>query len=119
MIPRYFTSNYGLVIFSTNIKDMDLLRFIEQFPDEKSCRSHLREIREKQGVVCKKCSGQKQYWLKAKEQWQCADCSFRVVAMGKRDGLYGLKGEIEFDEGYFDIATKDSEKKKFKKTCKT
>jgi|SRR5680860_1046234 len=151
---------------------MNLLRFIEQFPDEQSCRSHLREVREKQGVVCKKCNGRKQYWLKAKEQWQCADCGFRTTlssgtmmentklpvrtwyvamafmsyskkgisavelqrqlrhrrydtvwslmhrireVMGKRDGLYGLKGEIEFDEGYFEIATKDSERKKLKR----
>ena len=35
---------------------MNLLHFIGQFPDEDSCRSHLREVREKQGVVvCKKC----------------------------------------------------------------
>jgi hypothetical protein len=32
-------------------------------------------------------------------------------AMGKRDGFYGLEGDIEFDEGHFEIATKESEKK--------
>jgi len=36
-------------------------------------------------------------------------------AMGKRDALYGLEGEIGFDEGYFEVATKDSEKKKLKR----
>ncbi len=41
---------------------MALLRFMEQFPDEDSCRSHLREVREKRGVVCKKCTGKKHYW---------------------------------------------------------
>ena len=150
---------------------MNLLRFMEEFPDEGWCRSHLRKVREKQGVVCKKCSGKKHYWLKAKGQWQRADCSFRTTlrsgtvmensklpvktwyiamafmtyskkgisvelqrqlghkrydtvwslmhrirgAMGKRDGLYGLEGEIEFDEGYFETATKDSDKKKLKR----
>ncbi len=34
-------------------------------------------------------------------------------AMGKRDGLYLLQGEIEFDEGYFEIAT--SKKVKLKR----
>jgi len=34
-------------------------------------------------------------------------------AMGKRDGLYQLQGEIEFDEGYFEIAT--SKKVKLKR----
>jgi len=145
---------------------------MEQFPDEESCRSHLRDVREKQGVVCKKCRGEKHYWLKAKGQWQCAGCSFRTTlrsgtvmensklpvrtwyiamafmtyskkgisavelqrqlghkrydtvwslmhkirqAMGKRDGLYGPKGEIEFDEGYFGTATEEGEKKKLKR----
>lgn len=36
-------------------------------------------------------------------------------AMGKRDALYGLKGEIEFDEGYFETATKESVKKNLKR----
>ncbi len=35
--------------------------------------------------------------------------------MGKRDALYGLEGEIEFDEGYFEVATKDRVKKKLKR----
>jgi hypothetical protein len=144
---------------------------MEQFPDEESCRTDMRNVREKQGVICKKCKGKKQYWLKAKGQWQCADCGFRTTlrsgtmmensklplrtwyiamafmtyskkgvsavelqrqlghkrydtvwslmhrireAMGKRDALYGLKGEIEFDEGYFEIATKEIVKKNLK-----
>ena len=151
---------------------MNLLNFMEEYPDETSCRAHLRGVREKQGVVCKKCSGTKQYWLKAKGQWQCADCGFRTTlrsgtvmensklpvrtwyiamafmtyskkgisavelqrqlghkrydtvwslmhrirgAMGKRDALYGLKGEIEFDEGYFEVATREMDKKKLKR----
>lgn len=144
---------------------------MEQFPDEDSCRSHLWEVREKQGVVCKKCKGKKQYWFKAKGQWQCSGCNFRTtlcnstmmensklsvrtwyIAMafmtyskkgisavelqrqlghkrydtvwslmhricgaGKRNGLYGLKGEIEFDEGYFEVATKEMDKKNLKR----
>ena len=145
---------------------------MEQFPDEASCRSHLREVREKQGVVCKKCSGKKHYWLKAKGQWQCAECDFRTTlrsgtvmensklpvrtwyiamafmtyskkgisavelqrqlghkrydtvwslmhrirgAMGKRDALYGLKGKLKLDEGYFEVATKEKDKKRLKR----
>lgn len=145
---------------------------MEQFPDEESCLTDLRNVREKQGVVCKKCTGKKQYWLKAKGQWQCADCGFGTTlrsgtmmensklsvrtwyiamafmtyskkgvsavelqrqlghkrydtvwspmhrireAMGKRDALYGLKGEIGFDEGYFEIAAKESVKKNLKR----
>ena len=56
---------------------MNLLHFIEEFPTEQSCREHFRFQREDEGVVCKNCGGMHQYWLKAKEQWQCATCGFR------------------------------------------
>jgi len=143
---------------------MTILKFAEEYPDENSCRKHMRKAREKEGIVCKKCSSKKHYWLKAKWAWQCAECSFRTSlrsgtmmensnlpirtwylamafmsftkkgisatelqrqlehsryqtiwslmhrireAMGKRDDLYGLDGMIEFDEGYFEKATKE------------
>ena len=143
---------------------MTILKFVEQFPDEKSCRDHMRKAREKEGIVCKRCRGKKHYWLKAKWAWQCAKCDFRTSlrsgtvmensnlpirtwylamafmsftkkglsatelqrqlghsryqtvwslmhrirgAMGKRDDCYGLEGMIEFDEGYFEQATRE------------
>lgn len=57
---------------------MNILEFVEQFPDEKSCRDNVRLAREREGIVCKKCTGKKHYLLKAKWAWQCADCSFRT-----------------------------------------
>jgi len=145
---------------------MTILKFAEEFPDENSCRIHMRNTREKEGIICKKCKCKKHYWLKAKWSWQCSECSFRTTlrsgtvmensnlpvrtwylamafmsfskkgisatelqrqlehsryqtiwslmhrireAMGKRDDLYGLDGMIEFDEGYFEKATKQSD----------
>lgn len=151
---------------------MNILEFVEQFPDENSCRVDMKNAREREGVVCKKCSSKKQYWLKAKWAWQCGECNFRTSlrsgtvmensnlpirtwylamafmtftkkgisavelqrqlghtryntvwslmhrirsAMGKRDDLYGLEGMIEFDEGYFEQATKEKQKRKLKR----
>lgn len=151
---------------------MNLLHFIEQFPDETSCKVHLREVRERDGLICKKCNGTKHYWLKAKWMWQCSDCRFRTTlrsgtmmehsnlpvrtwylamafmtyskkgisatelqrqlnhsryttiwslmhkirtAMGKRDDLYKLEEMVEFDEGYFEVATKEKDKQKLKR----
>ena len=151
---------------------MTILKFVEQFPDEKSCRAHMRKAREKEGIVCKRCRGKKHYWLKAKWAWQCAKCDFRTSlrsgtvmensnlpirtwylamafmsftkkglsaielqrqlghsryqtvwslmhrirgAMGKRDDCYGLEGMIEFDEGYFEQATKGDEHQQLKR----
>ncbi len=151
---------------------MTILKFVEQFPDEKSCRDHMCKAREKEGIVCKRCRGKKHYWLKAKWAWQCAKCDFRTSlrsgtvmensnlpirtwylamafmsftkkglsatelqrqlghsryqtvwslmhrirgAMGKRDDCYGLEGMIEFDEGYFEQATKEHEHQQLKR----
>ena len=58
---------------------MNILKFVEEFPDEKSCRTHFRKARETEGIKCKKCGCEKHYWLKAKEQWQCSRCSFRTT----------------------------------------
>jgi hypothetical protein len=137
---------------------MNILKFVDQFPDELSCRNDFKAKREDQGVICKKCSCTNHYWLQNKWQWQCKKCSFRTsirsgtimensnlpvrmwylcmalmtmtkkgisakemqrqlnhkryepiwtmmhkirAAMGHRDALYSLAGEIEFDEGYF------------------
>ncbi|MDG1914846.1 MAG: transposase, partial [Crocinitomix sp.] len=60
-----------------NKKTITILEFVTEFPTEQSCRDHFLTQRESEGVICKKCSNEKQYWLKAKEQWQCASCSFR------------------------------------------
>ncbi|MDV4129428.1 IS1595 family transposase, partial [Epilithonimonas hominis] len=34
---------------------MNLLNFVEQYPDEASCKSKWKEFRDKQGVECPKC----------------------------------------------------------------
>lgn len=159
---------------------MNIIEFVSQFPNEASCRSHFKESREKEGVVCKNCRSVNHWWLKAKSQWQCTQCDFRTTlrsgtimessklpvrtwylamafmcstkkglsacelqrqlghsrygtiwrlmhkirtSMGNRESDYLLRGEIEFDEGFFPIehpkktfskykAGKGSEKKK-------
>lgn len=57
---------------------MNILRFTELFPDEESCKQHLKEQREKEGVICKKCGSTEHYWLKNKWMWQCSECDFRT-----------------------------------------
>jgi hypothetical protein len=58
---------------------MNIIKFISDFPDESSCKEHFRGVREKQGIICKKCGSTKHYWLKAKWQWQCSECRFRTT----------------------------------------
>jgi hypothetical protein len=148
---------------------MTILEFLQDFPDEHSCKVHFKVQREHQGIICKKCGCQKHYWLESKWQWQCSNCRFRTTlrsgtimesaklsfhkwylcmafmsstkkgisalemqrqlghkrygtiwrlmhkireGMGKRDSLYQLNGEIEFDEGYFEQAISEQIKLK-------
>jgi transposase-like protein len=58
---------------------MNIIKFVETFPDELSCRSHFKEKRELEGITCKRCNGLKHWWLKSKEQWKCAECGFRTT----------------------------------------
>ena len=53
---------------------MRLIEFSTHFPTEESCEIRLREIREKEGVVCRKCGNHKQYWNKSKKCWVCSKC---------------------------------------------
>ncbi|MBN4071296.1 IS1595 family transposase [Crocinitomix catalasitica] len=58
---------------------MIISEFYKMFPDEASCRKHLKTSREQAGIECKKCGSEFHYWLKAKEQWQCRKCNFRTT----------------------------------------
>ena len=58
---------------------MNILPFIEEFPDEQSCKSDFKNNREKEGVFCKKCGCSDHYWLQNKWQWECKGCKFRTT----------------------------------------
>lgn len=58
---------------------MKLVEFFNNYPNEAECKSKFKEIREKQGVVCKSCKAKDEYWwLKSKEQYECKKCGFRM-----------------------------------------
>jgi ISXO2-like transposase domain/Transposase zinc-ribbon domain len=58
---------------------MNLIEFLDKFPDEKSCKAHFIKVRKSKGVVCKKCSSTEHYWLQNKEQFECKSCKFRTT----------------------------------------
>lgn len=87
---------------------MKIYEFKEYFPDETSCRMHFKSVREKEGVICKKCSGTKHYWLQSKWQWQCANCRFRTTL---RSGTVMESAKLSFYKWYLCIAFMSSTKK--------
>ncbi len=58
---------------------MTIIEFMNKFSDEQTCKDYYRDLRMKEGVVCKKCGGKKHYWLAKKYQFQCAACHFRTT----------------------------------------
>jgi hypothetical protein len=57
---------------------MNIINFINQFPDEASCIDFIKEQRTQQGIIYKKCTGSRHYWLENKHSFQCASCGFRT-----------------------------------------
>src|SRR5680860_127055 len=57
---------------------MDIFSFGVHFTDEKSCRLHFKEQRDKEGVVCNRCGSTDHYWLKNKGSYQCKSCKARL-----------------------------------------
>lgn len=58
---------------------MKLLEFTKRFPDEESCIRHLKEQREKAGVVCSHCGGTHQRWDKYNKCWVCSKCGHHTT----------------------------------------
>ena len=88
--------------------DVNLINFIEEFPDEISCKRHFRKAREHEGVRCKKCGCTKHYWLKAKYQWQCSECNFRTTL---RSGTMMENSNLPFRKWYLAMAFMSFSKK--------
>jgi hypothetical protein len=50
---------------------MDIFSFAVHFTNERSCKLHYKEQRDKEGVICNRCAGSQHYWLKNKWAYQC------------------------------------------------
>jgi hypothetical protein len=59
---------------------MNLLNFVDNFPDETNYKAKFRKYIEKQGVICPKCGNMEHYW---KRDRVCYECK----GSGKRQSL--------------------------------
>ncbi|WP_286845649.1 MULTISPECIES: IS1595 family transposase [unclassified Proteiniphilum] len=57
---------------------MNLLKFIQEFPDESACRLKFKQERDKIGITCKRCNCQDHYWLENKSSYECKKCHSRT-----------------------------------------
>jgi len=58
---------------------MNLIKFIESFPDENACILKFKQIRDDIGVTCRKCGGKQHYWQQTILQYQCKNCKTRTT----------------------------------------
>lgn len=89
---------------------MKIFDFISQFPDEESCKLKYKEIRDKQGVVCRKCGGEDHYWKRDKWQYECKNCKTRTTL---RSGTVMHGSQLPFRYWFVAIHLLTSTKKSF------
>jgi len=108
MLINYYTTNAKKGYIRINKSGMNIINFAQEFPDEESCRSDFKSVREKQGVVCKKCQCTKHWWLNAKRQWKCAKCGFRTTL---RSGTFMQNSNLPIRKWYLAMAFMSFSKK--------
>ena len=54
--------------------EMNLMKLIEQFSDEDSCRAYLENLRWPNGMACPRCGSVKCY--SSADQWKCESCDY-------------------------------------------
>ena len=89
---------------------MDIFSFGVHFTDEQSCRSHFKQQRDKQGVVCNRCGGIDHYWLNNKSAYQCKSCDARQTL---RSGTMLEKSKLSYMIWYKTICLMSATKKGF------
>jgi len=94
----------------SKVKIMNLLNFIEQFPDEESCKLKYKEIRDAVGVVCSRCNFKDHYWKGDKWQYECKRCGKRTTL---RSGTAMHGSRLSFRYWFIAIHLLTSTKKSF------
>ena len=89
---------------------MNIFSFGIHFTNEESCRLHFKEQRDKQGVICRRCGNDNQYWLRNKWSYQCKSCSSRTSL---RSGTIMESSKLSFMTWYKTIFLLTTTKKGF------
>ena len=91
---------------------MDLIEFTKKFPDEESCKTHFKALRDAQAKKCPHCQGTAFYWKNDKEMYECKECHYRMslkkgtvmehgltqVELSEKSGV-GLRFVRELEQG--------------------
>lgn len=89
---------------------MNLINFIEQFPNEASCKSKFKEMRDKVGVTCRHCGSKDHYWQQSIWMYECKKCRTRTTL---RSGTVMQASKLPFRYWFIAIHLLTSTKKPF------
>jgi len=89
---------------------MNLIDFLKSFPDEDSCKRKFKEIREQEGIICRKCGSKEYYWKSDKECFECKKCGTRTSL---KSGTVMHKSKLSFQYWFIAIHLLTSTKKTF------
>ena len=58
---------------------MNILQFIQTFPNEEKCLEFFAAMRLEHGIKCEKCScATKHYWLSVQKRFKCGKCKTKI-----------------------------------------
>lgn len=89
---------------------MNLIDFADKFPDEESCKQKFKELREREGIKCRKCGHDSHYWKRDKEMYECKKCGTR---MSLKSGTVMHKSKLSFRYWFIAIHLLTSTRKTF------
>jgi transposase-like protein len=58
---------------------MNLIKFFQKYDTELKCADLFKEIRDKEGVFCKRCGGSEHYWLGTRDRYRCKACNWETT----------------------------------------
>ncbi len=58
---------------------MCLIDFLQAYNSEEKCQNLFREIRDQEGVVCKRCGSTHHYWISTRLRYRCKDCKWETT----------------------------------------
>ncbi len=89
---------------------MNLIKFIDRFPNEESCKQRFKEIRDQEGVICRNCGSNDHYWIQTIWQYQCKTCKTRTTL---RSGTVMQASKLPFRYWFIAMHLLTSTKKSF------
>jgi transposase-like protein len=95
---------------SRNNFDMNLINFMEQFPDEESCKLKFKAMRDEAGVTCRHCGSKDHYWQKTIWMYECKQCKTRTTL---RSGTVMQASKLPFRYWFIAMHLLTSTKKPF------